>query len=249
MPDLSLIWSECGRILGDPNHDRWSTDILTTRANQAQREIQAYTNAVKTEANFTTTSGTAYVQLSTTTLDVLRVTKIFTDGSIRPLDGTTREELDFLYPDWNQWQSGEPLYWYFDTINGATNARLYMVPAPDANVPTLTVTYSRLPTDMSLSTDTAFDGNLLMSVHYWVIIHWVVGQCFMDDGTPEALTKSKFHRSGNMLNPGEYEKGLGRIMSQFDNASGAQSHILFRPKGGRTTNWYVPNKSNPLSWW
>jgi len=70
----------------------------------------------------------------------------------------------------------------------------------------------------------------------------------MDDGTPEALAKARFHKSGSMLHPGEYEKQLGRIMAEFDSPDIIQSQVLWKPEGGRAGGWGFPSKSNPLPW-
>jgi len=79
------------------------------------------------------------------------------------------------------------------------------------------------------------------------IVHWVVAQCWMDDGTPEALGKSKFHRSGSIIKPGAYEDEIMRINDEFDNPK-LPRQIKYQKQGGRLGSW-APSKTNPLGSW
>lgn len=242
---LSEIWAEAGRLLSDPSNQRWTTDILTVRANLAQIEIQGYTNAVKTQEILTPIAGQSYLSLNANTMDIIRATKTRSTAEIIPFVGMTREELDFQYPNWPQWLSGEPLYWFYD----ATLQRMNLVPTPDnanAIANGITVWESRKPAPLVLSTDTPFDGNNQMIPYHMAIVHWTVAQCWMDDATPESLSKARFHKSGSMLSPGEYEKQIGRILAEFDITEAVPERILWRPEGGRTGSWWTPSKSNPL---
>lgn len=245
--NLSQIQAESGRLLNDPVFSRWTTDILLTRINFAQTEIQGFTNAVKTSESLTPVAGTATISLNANTIDIIRVNKTLTDGSIRPLEGINREELDFRYPDWRQWQPGEPLFYFYD----ATNQQINLIPTPNSvNAITngITVWESRKPADLVDPTDIPFDSNNQMVPYHIAICHWVVAQCWMDDGTPESLAKAHFHKSGSMLKPGEYEKQLGRIAAEFDAPENVQTQILWTPQGGRAGGWGFPSKSNPLPW-
>lgn len=245
--NLLQIEDEIGRLLSDPNHDRWPLSTLLIRINQAQVEIQSYTNAIKQSVSYTPVAGQNYVSLSSDLLTVLSATKTFTDGSTRPLPLITIQELNYLYPDFRQWTSGEPLYCYLD----GTYQKLYLVPAPDtvfASVSGAIGTYeSQMPADLVNPTDIPFDSFVPMTPFHYSIVHWVVAVCYQDDSTPEALTKSRFHKSGQLLQPGEYEKELGRILAEFDIAEQAPSRIMFRAQGGRVGTWAFPSKSNPLS--
>lgn len=245
--DLSGMQAECGRLLGDPNNDRWTAAILLARLNIAQVEVQGYTNAVKTAETLTPTASVRTLAVNGNTMDIIRVTKTLSDGSIKPLNGINREELDFRYPDWQQWADGEPLFWFWDPDNMQIN----LAPKPDANnaiTNGLSVWESRQPTAMVNGTDGPFDNSTEMVPYRMSIVHWTVGQCFMDDGTPEALAKSKFHKSGSMLNPGQYEKWIGRIMAELGNPEIIPDNILWQPQGGRVGTWYIPSKSAPLYW-
>lgn len=244
--NLSGIWAECGRLLNDPNNQRWGTDVLTTRANAAQIEIQGYTKAVKTVATASMDAGVSGIVINGDTMDIVAATIQGADGSVKPFQIITREELDFRYPDWRQWQNGVPLFWYWEE----TLTQVILAPAPDAaNAISAGLTFweIRKPTDMVNGPDIPFDSTYSMYPYHMAIVHWVVSYCWMDDGTPEALGKSKFHRSGSMLKPGEYEKQIGRIMAEFDNADLIQTNILWKPEGGRAGGWGFPSKSMPLT--
>lgn len=241
--NLSDIQAECGRLLGDSNNTRWVPAVLAARANLAQTEIQGYTNAVKTTVNVNLVAGASAYVLSTAILNILRVQIADSSGNIKPLTGITREQLDFLYPDWMQYQNGSPLWFYWK----GTGAEIDLVPAPDYSATNaLSIDISSKPADMVNSTDLPFDSYVPMVPYHIAIAHWVVAQCFMDDGTPEALTKSKFHKSGSMTRPGEYEKQLGRIMADFDVPEDVPNQILYKPQGGRVGSCNFPSKSNPL---
>jgi hypothetical protein len=243
--NLTQIQAQCGLLLGDPNNDTWAASVLTTRANLLQTEIEGITNAVKTAETLTPVTSTRTVSLNANTMNIVRASKTLSDGSIRPLQLISREELDFLYPDWQQWQDGEPLYALYD----ATAQTLAFIPKPSsvfAITNGVTAWEIRKPADLSGASDIPFDSNNQMVPYHMAIVHGVVALCFADVGTPEALGKAKYHRSGNMMKPGEFENHVGRIMSEFDVPEAVPSRILFMPQGGRVGGWGVPSKSNPL---
>lgn len=245
--NLLQIEDEIGRLLGDPTHDRWPVATLLLRINQAQTEIQSYTNAVKKAVTYNAVASQNYISLTSTILTILSATKTSTDGSTRPLPLITIQELDYLYPDFRQWTSGEPLYAYFD----GTYQKLYLVPSPDTTFASTTGAIgtheSQIPADLVNDTDIPFDSFTPMVPYHMSIVHWVVALCFQDDATPEALAKSRFHKSGMILQPGEYEKELGRILAEFDIAEQVPARILFKPAGGRVGSWWIPSKSTPLT--
>lgn len=242
---LATIWAEAGRLLNDPNNQRWSQDILTTRANEAATIIQGYTDALKTDETLTATANTQAVSLDSDTMDVVRVVIERSNGDEFPLDGTTEDDLDINYPNWRNWDPGEPKTWFYK----ANNQTLNLVPKPDSNNAIsngITVTEIRKPAAMSAPGDIPFDSNAQLAPYEYAIVSYVVGRCWADDGTPEALAKSKFFRSGSMARPGEFENEIMRINSQFDNPQ-VPSNIHFQKQGGRLGGMYFPDKSNPLA--
>jgi hypothetical protein len=242
---LSDIQAEAGRLLGDPGNSRWTPSVLTTRANIIQTEIQGLTNAVKTSEQLTPVASVRTITLNEATMDIIRATKTDTGGNIRPLQGITREELDFLLPDWQQWLDGEPVYYWYD----ATNQQINLAPKPSAAnaiANGITVWESREPADLVNATDIPFDSNNQLIPYHMAIVNGVVALCFADDGTQEALTKAKYHRSGNMVRPGEFENYVGQMLSQFDVPESIPSRVMFKPQGGRLGAWGVPSKSFPL---
>lgn len=242
---LSEIWSECGRLLNDPNNDRWTQSVLTFRANQAQTIVQGYTNAVKTVETLTPVANDPEVSVDSDTLDVLRVRLTLPSGTKKLIEGINREELDFRYPDWENWDPGEPTLYWFD----ATNAKINLVRKPDSDHAisnALSVWEVQKPADMDTSDDVPFASNTPMVPYSYSVVHWVVAQCWMDDGTPEALAKSKFHKSGILERPGEFEKQIMRIREDFDVPVDIPTNILWRPQGGRLGSWGSPTKSYPF---
>lgn len=244
--DLAAIEAECGRLLNDPNNQRWSPAVITTRANEAQTIINGYSNAVKTKETLTPVAGTATVSLNSNTMDITRVVVTKQNGDKWPLDGMTRIDLDFSYPNWQQWMNGEPKVFWYD----ATNNQINLVPAPDAtNAITngLEVWEVRKPTNLAASTDIPFDSTTTMIPYHLAIVHWVVAQCWMDDGTPEALAKSRFHKSGVLSanGAGEFEKHLMRLIARFDTPEIIPTSIKYRPQGGRVGS-DNPTKEFPL---
>lgn len=243
--NLGELQAECGRLLSDPNNNRWSAAILTKRLNDAGSDIQSITNAIKTEEALTPTANVGAVSLDDSTINITRVSIQRSNGNIFPLDGLNREELDFRYPNWQNLDAGEPFaYWY----DGSTND-LNLVPPPDSNnviASGLSVWEVRKPSDMSNPTDIPFDSNTAMVPYHMALVHWAVAQCWMDDGTPEALAKSHFHKSGDIDHPGQYELHLKRIMQNFDSPIDVPTKILWKPQGGRLGMYGMPTKSYPF---
>lgn len=242
----SELFAEEGRLLNDPNNDRWATSVLQARNNQAQTIIQGYTNAVKTKETLTPTAESAEVTIDTDTLDIMRVTLTLPSGEKKIIEGISREELDYRYPNWENWTSGEPSLYWFD----GSNAKINLVPKPTASyaiASSLAVWEVQKPAAMTAGTDTPFDSNVPMTPYHLSIVHWTVAQCWMDDATPEALAKSKFHRSGALERPGEFEKQILRIREDFDTPTDIPARILWRPQGGRLSRGGLRSKSYPFS--
>lgn len=243
--NLQGIWEEAGRLLNDPLNDRWSQAVLTTRANEAQTIVQALTKAVKTKELLNPTADTQEVTVNTETLDILRVVLTLPNGDKKTIEGLSREELDYRYPNWENMESGEPGVYFFD----ASNAQINLVPKPDSThaiASSLAVWEVLKPNDLASSADIPFDSNVPMVPYHLSVVHWVVAQCWMDDGTPDALAKSKFHKSGMLERPGEFEKQIMLIRADFDNPTDIPANILWRPQGGRLGRTNRLSKSNPM---
>lgn len=244
--DVSALNAEIGRLLADKNNDRWTSDILLTRINLAQTAILTYTNSIKTKETLTPVSGTPEVSVDSDTLDIIRVWIQDSSGEWKKLHGMLRDQLDFEDPNWRNRDDGEPVvYWW----NGTTQ-EINLVPAPSsdwANTNGLEVWEIQKAADLSASTDVPFGSNNAMIPYHMAIVHWVVAQCWMDDGTPEALGKSKFHRSGDFSRPGQFELEIKKIWAKFDVPEDIPARILWRPQGGRASAaGLVDRKSWPI---
>lgn len=243
--NLTQIYGEIGRLLNDPQNQRWGTDVLLERINRSQTKVLVISNAVKTKETLTATVSTSTVQLDTDTIDVIRVDIQRTNGDWVKLRGYLRDRLDFEFPNWQQQTYGEPLAYWWD----GTNQQLNLVPAPDsANAISngLRVWEIQKPADMSAITDVPFGSNNAMIPYHMAIVHDVVADCWQDDGTPEALQKARFHRSGLLDRPGEFEMEIKRLISKFDTPEDIPLRILWNPQGGRATGKGVISKSNPF---
>ena len=241
----SEIESEIGRLLADPSNDRWSVDVIRERIEFAQAEVQALTGAVKTVETLTPTVDTAEVTLNNQILDIVRATLTDSGGTIHVLEGRSRDDLDFYIPNWVNAGSGQPVNFYFDP----STYQLVLYPKPSdsfAQTDGLKVWEVKIPAELASSTDEPFDGNTLMRAYTMSVVHWVVAQCWMDDATPESLSKSKFHKTNNMDNPGEYEKVIKKINAKFNSPSIIPARIKWQPQGGRSGSGQWPTKSNPL---
>ena len=241
----SDLEEEIGRLLNDPNHTKWTTGDLRDRIEFAQTEVQALTGAVKTKESLTPVAETFEVQVNANVIDVTRVTLTESDGTVNILTGRSREDLDFYRPNWKNENSGKPEEFSWD----ASNRNIILVPKPSsayAVASGLDVWEVRIPTSLAADSSEPFDANALMKPYHMSIVHWVVAQCFMDDGTPTALAKSKFHVSGNINSPGEYEKELRKINAKFTSPTSIPARIKWAPQGGRLGGGRWPSKSYPL---
>jgi len=242
--NVSDIYEECGRLLNDPNNDRWTTAILLDRINVAQTAVLAYSNAVKTKESLTPVAGTAEVSLDSDTMDIIRVHIKNSSSEWKKLDGILKDQLDFTDPGWRNRDDGEPVAYTWD----GTNQQLTLVPAPTsewAQSNGLEVWEVQKPADVSATSDIPFGSNNAMIPYHMAIVYWVVAQCWMDDGTPEALGKSKFHRTDDFSRPGKFENEIQKLRKKFDSPKDIPARILWRPEGGRLGT-RAQAKSNPL---
>lgn len=243
--DRSALEAEVGRLLNDPNHDRWSTAVIDSRLDMAQTYVQAFVNAVKTKETLTPTANTAEVSLNANTIDITRVRWTFPNGDKRKLEGMSRIDLDFYHPNWENWTAGEPKTWFFDP----SNAQLVIVPAPDAIhaiTNALDVWEVRNPASLSSSSSIPFDSASLMAAFHMPLVHWTVAQCFMDNATPESLSLAKFHRSGSLQSPGEFENQMKLLLDKWEAPEDIPTSVKWKPQGGRIGGWSARSKSSPL---
>ena len=241
--DVSDFYSEIGRKLNDVNNERWSQAIILERLNRSMTRVLALTNAVKTLETLTPVAGTETVSLDADVMDIVRVHIKNSSGEWKPLQGILKDQLDFEDPDWQNREDGEPIRWTWD----GTNQDLILVPAPDsewAQTDGLRVWEIQKPADMSASSDVPFSSNAAMIPYHPALIHDVVADCWQDDGTPEALAKAKFHRSGDFSRPGQFELEIKLIRSKFDAPQSIPARILWRPEGGRASKVGLRTKDN-----
>lgn len=243
--DVASLYTEIGQLLNDASNQRWSESVLLTRINLAQTAVLSYTNAIKIKETLTPVAGTEDVQLDTDIMDIIRVWIKNSSGEWKKLHGYLRDQLDFENPNWRNLDDGEPRGYTWD----GTNQKLTFVPAPTsewAQTNGLEVWEVQKPADLTASSDIPFASNTAMVPYHMSIVHWVVSQCWMDDGTPESLGKSKFHRSDDFSKPGKFEKEIKKIWSKFDVPEDIPARILWRPQGGRASGGGGITKSNPL---
>lgn len=242
--EVSDFYSEIGRLLNDPNNTRWTQDVLLKRMNRSQSNVLILTSSVKTLELLTPVAATPTVQLDTDVIDIIRVYIQRTNGDWIKLKGKFLDQLDYEEPNWQQIDDGEPrLYWW-----DGTNQQINLVPAPDsANAISsgLKVWEIQKPADMVNTTDVPFGSNAAIIPYHTAIVHDVVATCWQDDGTPEALSKSRFHRSGMMDKPGEFEREIKKLNAKFDAPEDIPARILWRPQGGRIGSTGT-TKDNPF---
>lgn len=243
--NISQIYEECGRLLNDPNNERWGQSILLSRINFAQTKVIAYTSAIKFFGTKTPVAGNPELHLDEDTMDIIRIEMVRPDGSIFRLKGYSREQIDFEFPNWQQLGLGAPVAYWWDGTEQVIN----LIPAPDAEN-AITNGFRQWavhnPEPMIDSDDVPFAGNAAMVPYHMAIVHWVVAQCWMDDATPEALAKSRFHRSGLMDHPGQFELEIKRIINKYDSPVDIPARVLWRPQGARTGSYGRPTKQYPL---
>lgn len=243
----SEILAEIRRLLGDTNSSsyRWSDDEINTRMEFAQQDVITQTGCVKTTESLTPTADTNEVSLDSGVLDITGATWTDTDGSEFPLTFKSQEDLDFYRPNWRNETGSRPDVISYDPSNN----QAILVPAPtsaDISSGCLKVIEVQSPTPLTSDSSVPFDSNARMGPFSLSIVHWVVAQCFMDDGTPEALAKARFHKTNDMDKPGEYEKVINKINSRFKAVSAIPERIKWRPQGGLRGGSRWPNHANPF---
>lgn len=239
--DRSALESEIGRLLGDPNHTRWTTTVIDSRIDLACTDIQVWTNAVKTTENLAATAGVAYVTVDSSVIDILSVTLTLSDGTVKPLRGYFRFQLDVLRPNWQNESQAEPDAWYFD----ASNRLLYLLSTP-GQAYTVNVVEVQNPTSLSSAASVPFSSNALMVPYHMAIAYWVTAQCLKDNDDPESLQKARFFSSGALDKPGEYEREIKKILMKFDLPEAIPGRIAIVKQGGRVGSGSVPSKTYPF---
>jgi len=243
--DRSALDAEIGRLLGDPSNDRWKPDVLHTRIEFIQQEVQSLTGAVKTVETLTPIANTAEVTVDDETIDISRVTLTETDGTVHVLNGRSREDLDFYEPRWSNYSASLPTQFFYDS----SNRQIVLVPPPSAAYATagaLKVWEVRTPTPLAGDSSEPFDANVTMRAYSRSIVHGVVALCFMDNGDADSLAKVKFHRSNDITHPGEYEKELQKINAKFQHPSVIPERVKWSPQGGRVSSGKWPSKAYPM---
>lgn len=241
----SELEAEIGRLLGDPQHTRWSLDVIDSRLELAQQDVQALTGAVKSTETLTPTANTSEVTVDTEVIDILRVTLTESDGTVSVLEGRSREDWDFYDPNWPNLSPGKPKGYFFDASNG----QIVLVPAPSATyaiADALKVWEVQIPVAMTGDSSVPFGANSWMKAYHMALVHYVVSLCFMDNGDPDSLQKARFHRSNEINAPGEYEKELKKINAKFDSPADIPERVKWQPQGARRSQVVGLSKAAPL---
>lgn len=243
--NLEEAVSEVGLLLNDANHDRWSIDKIMFQLNEGQKAVQSDARFLKDSETLTPTADVAAVSLNARVMDIIRVSIQRSNGKIVPLDGTSKEALDFDEPNWQNLDSGTPRKWWFEARTNTLN----LVPPPDsANAITngLIVDEIQFMATITYPSDSLFEGIGSTSPYHKSVVHYATAALWMQDATPEALAKAKFHMSGDMDSPGQYELYMKKIMRRYDNPTDVPARIKWRPQGGRLGRTGTYSKDNPM---
>jgi hypothetical protein len=201
------------------------------------------TGAAKTVETLTPMAETSEVDIDDNVMDITRATLTDADGDVHVLESKSRSDLDFYYPNWENQESGLPTHIFYDP----TNNQVILFPKPSAAyalTDSLKLWEVQMPDALTSDSSEPFDANKAMQAYAYSLVHWIVAQCFMDDGTQEALMKSKFHKSGSLESPGEFEKYIRMINAKVNAPSITPARIKWYPSGGRVGG-RRPSKSYP----
>lgn len=242
---LEELQEEIGRLLGDPAHDRWPLTTLTTRINEAQTIVQGYTNAYQTTETGTLNTDDESTDLNANTMDITMVTITRPNGDIDRLQGITRFNLDYDYPNNRNTDSGDPIFYFYDQ----QVLRLWPIPDSTYNGLSIFIREVRKPDDLVDASDIPFNSSNLLIPYHMAIVHWVVSQCWMDDGTPESLAKARFHKTGVLddKGAGQFELQIKRILAKVNSPEDVPEYIKWKPTGARVGASNYPSKSNPFA--
>lgn len=244
--NLQDLWRNCGALLNDRNNERWSQETLTERLNLAQTEVATATKVLEEKSNLTFIANQARYSVDTNDINIVRVVVERLNGGLVTLQGTTREELDFDNPGWQNWGAGDPRTWYYEDAS----QEIVFVPAPDANAASVVnpveLTTIQKIADMTVAADIPFAGLAFMIPFHMALVHWAVAYCWMDDATPEALAKSKFHKSDDKDKPGQYDIELARVMGVVGAPIGSNVRIMWKPQGNRYSRYPRISKAYPF---
>jgi hypothetical protein len=117
----SELWAEEGRLLNDPNNERWTTSGAASaqqpganRRSGLHQRRQDNRNPDPDRRGPRSDGRLGHLGHHARS-DHVAV------GQKKIIEGINREELDYRYPNWENWTSGEPSLYWFDGSNAKIN--------------------------------------------------------------------------------------------------------------------------------
>lgn len=175
-----------GDLIGDPNHDRWTTTQIGVEADNTQDRWNVHAKILKDVSVITTVAGTRRYTISgftsSITIAFLRVTH-------RGLELNRRDKTYFdLFAgdDWTD-DEGTPTDYMIDYTD-PDNQYLVVYPTPRAEDEgdNLSVEFIKRHTPMSADSDEPFNSNTMIRPYHWGIAYETASRLLARDVSPVA---------------------------------------------------------------
>lgn len=210
----STLEQFCADFCGDPDKTRFSAKYPGA-INRAQEQFAADSKALFKDQSFTSTAGTATVDLPS---DFTLEESVIYDGL--PLKPVSRHTLAILYPgtDWTTLQ-GTPTHYMIDPEEASKVLRFIPIPQEAKSG---SMRYYPLPAEVSAASDVILNASALMGQFHMgvaALAAWIV--LLFESPTPEIVEK----RRGLMK---VYSDAVTKAVDTFGNTKSEPLRI--RPK-------------------
>jgi hypothetical protein len=161
---------------------RYSDSLITDFLNEGQRDFAAETFLIERSTAIATTASIAYYALPTNFLSVAQAYNLVSTTTV-DLERVTRAFVYEQNPDWATITGSPTQYWIRNDETQSIQSQIALYPVPTgASTGTLTVHYYARPTDLSAASDVPFDNMQHLDSYNHALIFYATGRLKLAEG-------------------------------------------------------------------
>lgn len=201
--------TQVSELIGDTANQQWTAERIQDRLQKAQERFVDDTRCLRDTQTFSIVAGTNTYDLSTDTLDVVRVGI----SGKSALTKISKFDLDLAVGgDWTT-TAGSPRNYYVDTSSTNTNLTVYPIPqAGDAGTNNLIVDYVKVPPVMSSDSSLPLNGQTLLQPYLDAIAFMAASHILYSSNNPQDWTKASIMAK-------QYDQKATECIELFNNLS------------------------------